>query len=316
MKGIDVGERVRPSLRVHLPDGVRTVALAAGPDGGLTGSLALAGPLTTATRVDVVDDRGVVLGTTEYTPPAEPTAPPPPPERVHHPQLGPYAPLWQSSPGADVLPFAPTPLNGAAVSVGMVRGGGAWSFQGQVRASGAVGPVGFEAALHTDTTDGKTADGAGWVGVRVRLLRLEGSALEVAPALRVGFPLSASGLPAQVEPAVAVGGVARQFTWLVNFGGRLRTADDGSGTDVPVGQGFILATGTLDVLPWLRVHAALDGHLVMRDGGAKNGVAGLGLGIEGGRAFYGGLSLHLSPWSDQGVGPFTAQLAVGFRGVP
>jgi hypothetical protein len=201
-----------------------------------------------------------------------------------------------------------------------------WVAQGQLRASGLIGPVGVEADLHTNTTDAGTtgtsppnpvtAVGAGWLGARVRVFRLEGSVIEVAPSVRVGFPLSASRLPAQIEPAAAVGGVAGRFTWLVNFGGRFRTASDGSGTSVPLGQGFVLAAGTLDFGPWWRIHAALDGHVLVHDVGQKQGIAGLGAGVEFGRVVYGALGLHLSPWSDPGVGPFLGQLAVGLRGLP
>ncbi len=326
VKGIDVAERIRPSARVHLPNGVRTVALTAAPDGSFTASFpqhpaaiaATGAPPAPpgGTRIDIVDDRGVLLGSTEYAAPATPPPPSPADEMPHVPQIGAYAPLWQATTGSDVLPFAPTAPNGATVSVVMLHATRGWAWQGQVRASGMFGPVGVEAALHTDTTDGATAYGASWIGGRVRLLRLEGSALEVAPALRVGFPLSDSGLPVQFEPAVGVGGVAREFTWLVNLGGRFRPADDESGTSVPVGQGFLVATGTMDVLPWMRVNAAIDAHVVVPEVGGKRGLGGVTAGVEMGTVVYGGLGLHLSPWADQGAGPFSAQLAVGVRGVP
>ena len=45
-------------------------------------------------------------------------------------------------------------------------------------------------------------------------------------------------------------------------------------------------------------------------------MAGLGAGVVVGRAVYGALGLHLSPWSDPGVGPFLGQLALGLRGLP
>jgi len=316
-KGVNVEERVRPSARVRLPDGVRTVALVAGPDGALTGSVPLTGAVADV-RIDVVDDRGSVLGTTSFAPTPAPAAPPAAPApQVRYRQIGAYTPLWQPSPAADVLPFAPTPLDGAAASVGMVHGPAGWTFQGQVRGSGAIGRLGLEAALRSDTNDDQTADAAGWLGARWRLIRLEGAVLELAPALRVGFPASASGMPAQLEPAVAVGGVAGRFTWLVDTGGRVRLGPDNSVTGVPTGQAFVLAGGTLDVLSWLRVNAALDAHVVMRDSAARGAfLGGLGAGLETGGVVYGGLSLHVSPWRDPGVGPFAAQLAVGFRGGP
>jgi hypothetical protein len=265
----------------------------------------------------VVDDHGFLLGTAEYAPAPPPERPPPPvAEEPRLPQIGPYAPIWQATPGADVLAFAPTAPNQALVSTGLLHANAGWTFQGQLRASGLIGPLGVEAALHTNTTDGTTAVGAGWLGARVRVLRLERAAFEVAPALRVGFPLSASGLPAQFEPAIAVGGVAGRFTWLVDFGGRFRVASDGTTTDVPIGQGFVLATGTFDILRWLRVHAALDAHVLVHDVGQKQGIGGIGAGVEAGTVVYGALGVHASPWSDPGVGPFLGQIALGLRGFP
>jgi hypothetical protein len=331
-EGVDVPVRVHPSARVHLPGGARAVALSRGPGGVFTGSLEMAGPLV-GVRVDVVDDRGAVLGTSDFAPPAAPAPAPVAPGKVRFPVLGAYAPMWQISPSADVLWFAPTPLLGAAVSAGMVESQGRWTTEGQVRGSGTIGPVGLEASLRSTTTDGRTADASGWLGLRVRVLRIEGAdvtrddgptlrsiGLEVAPSLRIGFPASETGMPAQIEPAVAVGGAvgtpAGLVTWVGDAGGRLRLQSDGSMAGVPTGQAFLLAGGTLDVRAWLRLNALLDAHLVVRDGGARNGVGGLGVGIEAGGAVYGGLSLHLAPWSDPGIGPFAGQLAIGFRGLP
>lgn len=324
LEGIDVKGRVAPSGRAHLPGGVRPFPLAPGPDGVLVGSIALATPGTLATlgtaaapppdgvRIDVVDDRGAVLGTTEYAAPPVPAAAPP----VRPPQIGAYTPMWQTSPASDVLWLAPTPPDGAAVSVGAVRSRGAWALQGQVRASGSVGRLGLDAALRSSATDDAAADGAAWLGARFRVLRLEGSALELAPALRVGFPISALGAPARLEPALAVGGAAGRFTWLADVGGRFRLAKDAGMTGTAPAQGFVLAGATADVASWLRVHAAVDAHLVFPDLGARHVLAGLGAGVEAGTSIYGGVAVRVSPWADAGAGPFTAQLALGFRGSP
>ncbi len=122
-------------------------------------------------------------------------------------------------------------------------------------------------------------------------------------------------MPAQLEPGVAAGGVAGPFTWLVDTGGRVRLGPDNSMTGVPAGQAFLIAGGTYDALSWLRLNAALDAHIVVRDSGGAF-VGGLGAGVETRGVVYGGLSLHLSPWNDPNVGPFSAQLAIGFRGLP
>jgi hypothetical protein len=310
--GVDVRTRVAPSARVRLPDGVRTVPLDAQRDGSYAGTVVLAAAIERA-RVDVVDDRGAVLGTTEYAPPPPPAATPP---KEHIPQIGAFVPLWPISPAADVTWFAPTPHDGASVGVGTARGKDGFTFQGQVRASGSVGPLGLEAALRSGTTDAKTADAAAWLGARVRALRFGLSTVELAPSLRAGFPASSTGAPPQLEPALAVGGVAGRFTWLVDAGGRLRLKNDHGDSGVPTGQAFLLAGATMDVLSWLRLNALLDGHLVVRDTGAKNGLGGLALGVEAGGPVFGALSLRVSPWNDPDIGPFAAQLALGFRGSP
>jgi hypothetical protein len=312
-EGIDVPARVAPSGRAHLPSGVSKFPLTVGPDGVLTGTLAAAGPLPDKVRLDVVDDRGGVLGTTEW---ARPAGVAEPAERPRVPQIGASAPLWQLSPSSDVIWSAPTTPAGAAVGVGLAHGKVGWTFQGQVRAGGAVGPVGFDAALRTDTTDAKTSDGAAWLGARVRVLRLGDSRLEMAPALRIGFPIASQGAPARLEPALAVGGVAGRFSWLADVGARVRLAKDDGLTGTPSAQGFVLAGGTADVARWLRFNAVIDAHLVVRDGGTKNVLAGLGAGVEAGTWIYGGLGLRLAPWTDPGLGPFTGQLTLGFRSEP
>lgn len=309
LDGVDVAGRVKPAGRAHLPSGVKAFPLASSADGAFVGAIDLGKEAVDRVRIDVVDHRGAVLGTTAWA-----AAPAASPAATAPPQIGAYAPLWLISPSADVLWLAPTLPDGAAVSVGLARAKSAWTFQGQVRASGNVGPVGLDAALRTDTADGQSVDGSAWLGARVRVLRLAGARFEIAPALRVGLPISSAGTPVQLEPAVALGGVAGRFTWLADVGARVRPAKDEGGTGTPVAQGFLLAGGTVDPVSWLRVHAAIDAHLVARDGGAKDVLAGFGAGVEAGTSIYGGLALHLAPWADPGLGVFTAQLALGFRG--
>lgn len=315
LEGVDIEKRVAPSGRARLPSGVRSFALARQADGSFLGSLDLSAEKAPIERVriDVVDDRGAVLGTKDWAPAPKPSDDG---KSAAPPQIGAYAPIWVISPSADVLWLAPAPPDGAAISTGLARGNAGWTVQGQVRASGTIGPLGLDAALRTDTADATTASGSAWLGARVRVLKLAGSKLELAPAFRVGLPIAALGAPVRVEPAVAIGGVAGRFTWLADVGARVRAASDAGGTGTPVAQGFLIAGATYDPLAWMRLHAAIDAHLVGRDGGAKDGLAGFAAGIEMGRAIYGGLALHLAPWSDPGLGPFTAQLSVGFRGAP
>lgn len=311
--GVDIGARVRPAGRARIGGATQSFALSAGADGAYAGTFNPGSPPPDKVRIDVIDDRGAVLGTTEWTPPARAAVNAPAP-RV--PQIGAYAPLWQLSPSADVIWSAPTPPDGAVVGVGMGHGAQGWTFQGQVRASGSVGPVGLDAAIRTDTTDGQTSDGSAWLGVRVRALRLGDARFEMAPALRAGFPIGSLGAPARVEPSLAFGGAVGRFTWLADIGARVRLAADTNATGTPPAQGFLLAGGTVDFLRWLRATAVIDAHLLAQDGGKKEVLGGFGAGVEIGTSVYGGLGLHLAPWTDAQMGPVSAQLTLGFRRAP
>ncbi|WP_438009046.1 FecR domain-containing protein [Sorangium sp. So ce321] len=340
LEGIDVAQRVEPRLIAHLPGGVRSAALTGGDRGGpLTARIPLPGeaarpgePLRV--RLDVVDGRGGVLGTREVELPAAgpaPAAPLPAPPAA--PVLGAYLPLLPVSGVSDVLWLAPTPPAVVAVGAAAARSGGGWVAAGQVRASGAVGPVGLDVALRSNPAgDGEAAGSAGWLGARVRVLRLGRSAFELAPTLRLGVPLTDAGPPVRVEPGVALGGASGPLTWVVDAGARIRAAaagdaargdgsaagGDGSAAGggelaAPPAQGFLVAGVTADATPWLRLHSALDLHLVHRDAGANDVLGGLSAGAEAGGALFGALSVRASPWREAGEGPLTAQIAVGFR---
>ncbi|XYI00364.1 FecR domain-containing protein [Sorangium sp. So ce1128] len=357
LEGIDVAQRVAPRLIAHLPGGVRSAALASGGRGGpLTARIPL--PREAArpgeplrVRLDVVDGRGGVLGTREAELPAaslaSPATVPAPPAA---PVLGAYLPLLPVSGVSDVLWLAPTPpavvAVGAAVARSRSRSGDGWVAAGQVRASGAVGPVGLDVALRSNPAgEGEAAGSAGWLGARVRVLRLGRSAFELGPTLRLGVPLTDAGPPVRIEPGVALGGAAGPLTWVVDAGARIRAAGEGdaaggdgsaaggeggasgdgsaAGGDgsaagggelaAPPAQGFLVAGATADATPWLRLHSALDLHLVHRDGGANDVLGGLSAGAEAGGALFGALSVRVSPWREAGDAPVTAQIAVGFR---
>ncbi|WP_437757867.1 FecR domain-containing protein [Sorangium sp. So ce1389] len=343
--GIDVAQRVAPRLIAHLPGGVRSAALTGGERGGpLTARIPL--PREAArpgeplrVRLDVADGRGGVLGTREVELPAAATASAAPlPASPAAPVLGAYLPLLPVSGVSDVLWLAPTPPAVVAVGAAAARVGGGWVAAGQVRASGAVGPVGLDVALRSNAAgDGEAAGSAGWLGARVRVLRLGRSAFELGPTLRLGVPLTDAGPPVRVEPGVALGGASGPLTWVVDAGARIRATGEGEGDGgaaggegdggaaggegsaagggelAPPAQGFLVAGATADAAPWLRLHSALDLHLVHRDGGANDVLGGLSAGAEAGGALFGALSVRVSPWREAGEGPVTAQIAVGFR---
>ncbi|AUX40631.1 hypothetical protein SOCE26_020320 [Sorangium cellulosum] len=325
IEGIDVAARVAPRLFAHLPGGVRSAALAPGPDGALTARIPLPRGATLPgaplrVRLDVVDGRGGVLGTSHAdlpavaaSPRAAPPAPPPPPV------LGAYLPLLPMSGVADVLWLGPTPPSVAAVGAGAARSGGGWVAAGQVRASGAVGRLGLDVALRSNAAgDGEAVGSVGWLGARFRAVRLGRSALELGPTLRVGVPMAEEGPPVRVEPGVALGGAAGRLTWVVDAGARIRASrrEDGAAAGpaaAPPVQGFLLAGAAGDAAPWLRLHGALDLHLVHRDGGANDVLGAVSAGAEAGGALFGALSLRVSPWREAGEGPVMAQIAVGLR---
>ncbi|XXX79514.1 FecR domain-containing protein [Sorangium sp. So ce134] len=337
---IDVAQRVAPRIFAHLPGGVRSAALTGGERGGaLTARIPLPPEAARSgeplrVRLDVADGRGGVLGTSDVELPAAPgpaRAPQPAPPAA--PVLGAYLPHLPVSVASDVLWLAPTPPAVVAVGAAAVRSGGGWVAAGQVRASGAIGPLGLDVALRSNPAgDGEGAGSAGWLGARFRAVRLERSALELGPTLRLGVPLADAGPPVRVEPGVALGGAAGRLTWVVDAGIRIRAGGGGEGGEdgeggaadgegrgapaAPPSQGFLLAGAAADAASWLRLHGALDLHLVHRDDGANDVLGGLSAGAEAGGALFGALSVRVSPWREAGEGPVTAQIAVGIREAP
>jgi hypothetical protein len=316
VRGIDLDKRVAPSLRVRLPSGVITAPIPtrAAKEGA---PIALRVPLSStpdSARIDVVDGRGTVLGTTTADlRDARAKAAPPPDQPL--PAIGASAPLWQVSSPTDLLWSSPTAPNAAALSAGLVKIGDSWATQAQLRGSGSIGAFGVDLALRTNATTKREGDGSAWLGGRYRLLRIGRSALELAPIVRLGVPTSTGSGPARLEAGVAVGGVAGRFTWLANVGERARLRDDRGASGVPPVQGFLLAGGTVDATAWLRAHVLIDAHFLHQDTGGNKGYAGFGAGLELGRTFYGGASARLSPAAPEGEGAFTGQLVFGVRQV-
>ena len=320
VEGVDVSGRVAPHLRAHLP-GVGAaagtlydVALTPGAAPGLFSaviplpqSMDAMGPI----RLDVVDGRGAVLGTTT----ADLAAPTPAAEKPvvagAMPKIGVDAPLWSLSPLTDIPWFAPTASS--AISGGMVvgRAHGETVYQGQLRASGAIGALGLDAGLRSNASGHGAADGSAWLGARYRLLRVGQARFELAPSIRVGIPMASGAPPARVEGAIAAGGAAGRFTWLADLGARIRVRDDKGLGGAPFAQGFLLAGATADATAWLRVHALIDAHVLGIDASGVKLLGGLGAGIEVGGPFFGAASVRVSPIPGDSV--VDAQLSVGVR---
>ena len=97
---------------------------------------------------------------------------------------------------------------------GLSRVEDAWVVQGQVRASGALGPLGIDADLRSNTSSDKSKEASAWLGARYRAFRLGQAAFELAPIVRIGVPTIADGTITRLETAIALGGVAGRLTWL------------------------------------------------------------------------------------------------------
>jgi hypothetical protein len=320
LDGVDVNARVAPHLRAHLPgeghaaETLQDVALTPGAGPGLFSAtiplprtIDAMGPI----RLDLIDGRGSVLGTTTADLAGATPAPAAPVVVEALPRIGADAPLWSLSPYTDVLWLAPTASNAAAGGVSVARVGNETVFQGQVRVSGAIGALGLDAALRSNASGQATPDAGAWLGARYRLLRIGQARFELAPSLRLGLPMASGGAPARIEGAIAAGGAAGRFTWLADLGARIRLRDDDGIGGAPVAQGFLLAGATADANAWLRVHALVDAHVLGTDASGAKFVGGLGAGLEVGGPFFGAASVRVSPFAGDSV--FDAQLSVGVR---
>jgi hypothetical protein len=307
--GVNVAERVGPVLRVHGLEGARTVpfTLAAATNAG-EARFPFPENVDRA-RIDILDRRGAVLGTTDVVvpePPPPPAAPKPPP------RIGISAPLLTLAPGPSLLWWRPTPQN--AFALGIAGTGSKTERAGDlsVRASGAIGRFGVDASFGYAFAGDRPEGSAAWLGGQVRALRLEASTLELGFALRAGIPV-AGDEPTRLEPSIAIGGAAGEITWLGNAGARLRLSDSGGPSNVPQAQAFAMLGATFDLLAWLRTHAEIDGSLLFDEAAKTPAAAGVTVGIEAGRSFFGGVSMRVSPHDEAGHRSVAGQIAVGFR---
>jgi hypothetical protein len=308
--GVDVASRVAPVLRVR-GDGEPTVLPLVGSSESPTQLTAtVPASATTRTRLDVMDGRGLVLGT-----------------EVVNPAVTGGLAIGKSpaAPGITAAPFALSHAVGLAWwgpgAPSSAQIGGAIAVPrdgpiGQVHAAavGRYGPLALEARLASDTLGTAStvgADAAGWAGLRWTAVGfLPENKIAVEPSLRVALPMAASGPGTRVESAIAVGAVAGRFTWAADLGLRMRTDESAQRTPVPATHAFLLAGGTYDTAPWLRLFGVVDAHLL--DDAGPIGRTGLSFGGETTGPLFGSLGLRASPWDDAG-GIVAGHLAVGFR---
>jgi hypothetical protein len=325
LEEIDIGARVVPMLRVADGKATQSVALVA-KDGRWIATVA-APAEGGSLRFDVVDSRGTILGTGNLSRPKVEAPTPLPKAPPKLPAIGMTTEIWQPSPLTGVAFWSPTARNAASAAAQTMIGSGGAGFRFQTSATAAIERFGVDASIRSrvfgdDTRrSGTTNDDGGWLGGRVRILRSDAGDFETGFAARFGFPVSSVGPGPRFEPSMAAGGVVGSFTYLANVGLRIRLADNSSAeggvTEVPDGQGFVLAGGTVNALDWLRLGATLDAHVLHFEQRESLFRGGLSLHVEAGTFLYAALSARLSPWDDDGggfaAGPFSAQLALGLR---
>jgi hypothetical protein len=306
----DAATFVKPVVR--LPAGSSVVASAL----TLTGT-SFAGSLTgdfAGGTLVIADAEGNELG--RATAEGGPSAPPPPPD-VLVPSIGATAPFVSSSPDVAGSWSSPT-----LPRAGSVSGLGAFSsndtvFAGSARATGAAGPIGFEASVRSRGSSASVVDEGAWLGVRARVLRLGLARFELAPVVRVGVPITPAGPIARVEPAIALGGVSGSISWLGQVGGRFRGSEDQATVRMPVAaaQGFANVGAAYRPGPLVTAYGVLDGQ-VHPDVRAKSDDVvvrgGLSAGVEVGRTVFGGFGARVTPF-DAPTGPFEAQVTFGVR---
>lgn len=315
LEGVHIADRVAPILRVHGSEGARSVPLTLSKTANAAAAEARF-PFpenVERARVDILDRRGAVLGTTEVMippPPPPPAAPPPPPPP---PRIGVSAPLLSLVAGPSLLWWRPTSENAFALSV---SGAGSKNKNRMgdfaARASGALGRFGVDASFGYVFGADRPESSAAWLGGQVRALRLEASMLELGFALRAGIPV-AGDEPARLEPSLAIGGASGEITWLGNAGARVRLSDSGGASNVAQAQAFAILGASFDLFTWLRTHAALDGSLFFDEAAKTPAAGGVTVGLEAGRSFFGGVSMRVSPHNEDGERAVAGQIAVGFR---
>lgn len=321
LEGIDIPGRVGPMLRFGAAPAVTQVPLVA-KDGRWIATVPAPAP-GASLRLDVLDARGAILGTGSVSRPKpgeSPSAPPPAADEPKVPAIGVTTEVWQPSPITGVAFWSPTARDAAsaAVSAQIGAAGAGFRFQGLV--TGSFDRFGVDALIRSPVAGDvsgadETHDEGAWLGGRARVFRLGNAELEGGVSARVGFPVSSLGPAPRFEPSIALGGVLGSWSYLVNFGARVRLSDDGA--EVPLGQGFLLAGGTLSPLDWLRLGATIDAHLLGYETQDALFRGGLSLHAEAGTWLYGALSARVSPWEDDGSGfrdgELSAQLAIGLR---
>ncbi len=307
-------EAVAPSLRIRRAGSEEAEQLSLARDPATRGGFIASVPhRQDVVHIEVVDGFGASLGGRDGFEPS-PTA-----------DAKRRAPRREDAPpriGVVAAPFAPNPFgaewssptatNAASSSFSLERpfARGRTNVQGRFQASGSLGPVGIDGALFTnDTTTSKASHESAWLGARVRVLRVSGARLEIAPFGRLGA--GAGSQPVLGAAGLAVGGVAGRVSWLTDVAFSFR----------PETRPYVpsLAAGvTYQIGEYLRPFAEADVS------GAKVGsdtkpAGGVSLGVEGGHVLFGAASARIAPiYASTGAvaAGMSGMLAIGVRGEP
>ncbi|PIE06125.1 MAG: hypothetical protein CSA75_01140, partial [Sorangium cellulosum] len=306
--GVDVANRVAPVLRVHRPDGTTDIALEASDANEFIEQISLAAESDNI-RVDVVDGRGVVLGSQVIS--ATSSAVPLALDRPFSPPGIAAAPFALSE-GLSTAWWGPGARSSGHLGAALaLRDDGP---VGQLYASavGRLGHFAFDSRVASNPLgeDGG-ADGSAWLGSRWTLISPESTGnLGIEPAIRIGIPMSAAGPQTRIEPSISIGSLHNQWTWAFNFGVRQALENNKERTTTPTSHLFLVTGATYDATTWLRLYGVLDGHAFDSDGWL--GRVGISAGAETRGSIFGGLSLHASPWQDAG-GFTSGHITIGIR---
>lgn len=292
---VDPTKRLKARMQVQSNDRMESAPLSWTAEKNLVGTSSVSnakGPI----HVAVLDDRGNVLGhvSIEFPEMAESVvekAPPPP--RGTSKRIGVRMPPVRPSGAVGIPWWSPT----APRTTGIGIGGGATAngpvLQGHVRASGMLGPVGLDALVlspplesaYPNTADYPPTENLAWLGARYLAYRRGASALEIAPAVRLGVPLLWQDQPLQLDVGAAIGGAGDRTTWLVNAGARFSFGNETTG--IPLAMPYVVAGGTFDFTNWVRAYGAIDVR-VLSPVGDRGAVVpyGFSAGIEAGRQIY------------------------------
>jgi FecR protein len=310
-EGVDVARRVAPILRVHRGTDKTDVALVAAQADGTeySANLALGGD-EEQVRMDVVDGRGVVLGSqvADLSPPDAafllPGKVPLPPGIAASP--------FALSEGLSVPWWGPGARSSGHVGGALAIRDDGPAGQLHIAAVGRIGDFALDTRIASDPLGvERGADGAAWAGAHWTVVDVQPEGrIGIEPSLRFGIPMSGAGPDARMEPAIAVGSLAGRWTWAIDVGLRQRLEDDEDRAPTPSTHGFLMAGGTYDATTWLRLFGVLDGHLLKDE--ELLGRAGFGVGGETTGTLFGGLALRAAPWEDAG-GMVSGHLTVGVR---